>query len=121
MKRTFLAVCLLTGTAQAAEYRTVSWYADHPMELAGVLKLCRDNAGLARHNANCINADEAQILVTQREMNRGSAWSPYSARYWAARPSARAQEVWECDAMDKAGTRIDTKTARICLAARAGG
>ena len=121
MKHILITACLLAGTAQAGEYRTVSWYSTHTKELAGVLKICSDNAGLARHNPNCINADEAQILVVQHEVNQGSAWSPYSPRYWATRPQARTQEVWECNAMDKAGTPLDNKTSRICLAARAGG
>jgi hypothetical protein len=107
------------------EYRTVTWFVEHPTAMAGVLKLCRDNAGLARHNPNCTNADEASIIVTQRELGSLPEASPLTARYWAARPAERKAQIGLCDMQDRshgvtAGPMGDSLARRICNAARGG-
>jgi hypothetical protein len=122
MKALLFATCLWLTTAHAAEYRTVTWFADHPTELAGVLRLCRDNAGQARHNPNCVNADEAQILVTERNLAQAMhPGDPTTPRYWQQRPAARAQQLWVCQTIQRQHARIDRTTAQVCRAAGATG
>lgn len=76
--------CIITAALMAAvpiaasahEYRTVTWYADHPAEMQQVLKLCRDNPGLAPRNPNCINAEEAGTLILQRQLDAAANGRP---------------------------------------------
>lgn len=53
------ATFLLAAPAQAHEYRTVSWYVEHPREAHEVMRLCANNAGLAHKNPNCLNAEQS--------------------------------------------------------------
>jgi hypothetical protein len=113
-------IWLLTQ-AQGAEYRTVSWYADHVSETQRVLQICRDHAGVAQHNPNCINADEAQILIVQRQMRfAGTVGNPRTPRYWHERPLERDKQIWICDSIDQQHAKPDAMTAQLCAAARGG-
>jgi hypothetical protein len=60
--------------AANAETKTVSWYLSHPDVRAKVNKLCMNNPGEARKNADCINAEEASEHASLdrmvSEMNR---------------------------------------------------
>jgi hypothetical protein len=79
MKRAILTVLIaaVCGSPSIAhEYRSVTWFADHPAEMREVLKLCRDNPGLAPHNPNCINADEAGTLILQRQLDAAANGHP---------------------------------------------
>lgn len=74
-----IAAALIAGSTVAAgahEYRTVTWFADHPTEMRQVLKFCRDNPGLAPRNPNCINADEAGTLILQRQLDAAAGGRP---------------------------------------------
>jgi hypothetical protein len=66
-----LAVCPL---AAHAETKTVSWYMSHPDVRARVNKLCMNNPGEARRNADCINAEvaseHASLDKMEAEMDR---------------------------------------------------
>jgi len=108
--RTYIAASaglwLAVHAATAGEYRTVTWFADHPAEMSGVLKLCRDNAGLAPRNPNCVNADEAQALVFQRELG------------WRNLPGEREHQLWVCDSLDKQHVTPAPMTAEMCRKAR---
>jgi UDP-N-acetylmuramate-alanine ligase len=72
------AAALLCAAGEPPQYRTVSWFAAHPQEMAQTLRWCRDNAGLMRHVPACINADEAQPDAFLRRAQiftaRKSAW-----------------------------------------------
>jgi hypothetical protein len=111
------------AAASAHEYRTVTWYADHPAAMHYVLKLCRDNAGLAPHNPNCINAEEAGTLVVQRQLNMAAGINapPTSEAYWAAHPEDRKRQLWTCSMINKSGQEPDAMTAQWCNAARMAG
>lgn len=120
MRALFLAgLVALAVPASAAEYRTVTWYADHPDEMRGVLKLCRDHPGLAGKNSNCRNAEDAGVLVTQRELNKRGG-NPYTPSYWQQRPIERRQQMFACAAIERQGLRMDSMTAGMCDAARKG-
>lgn len=112
-----IAICLIAmlPCAAHAEYHTVSWFADHPAETQGVMKLCHDNAGLARHNPNCINANEAATEIMLRRI--GAAGSPIDPKYWVGNRYLPI-ELNNCDGFARAGSSIDSLTARICIAAR---
>ena len=105
MKRTVIAaaLALLPLTSQAREYKTVTWFADHPTEMHNVMKLCRDNAGLAAHNPNCINAEEAGTIVLQRELD-AKAWpnghaTVFDPEYYRHDPAERRRRLSLCDAL----------------------
>lgn len=79
MKRTILAALIAAAHVSpsiAHEYRTVTWFADHPAEMREVLKMCRDNPGLAPRNPNCVNADEAGTLILERQLNAAANGHP---------------------------------------------
>ena len=63
--RTFLSLCLLTGTllagtAIAEPTQTVDWYQKHPSERATLLRECRNNPGELGDTPNCVNAEKAE-------------------------------------------------------------
>ncbi|MBU8541788.1 EexN family lipoprotein [Falsiroseomonas tokyonensis] len=142
----FLALSAALGVAQPLppqERRTVSWYAANPWALDAVTRACRDDPGRLRGTSDCINADQARIVVAEREAraragmrpeapaatpdserarqaeaearrNRGDLTSPTSPRYWVARPMERAQQLAHC------GRLTPQQQARFyCDAARA--
>ena len=71
-----MAVGPVAAAASAHEYRTVTWFADHPAEMHEVLKMCRDNPGLAPRHPNCINAEEAGTLILQRQLDAAANGHP---------------------------------------------
>ncbi|MGG5810547.1 EexN family lipoprotein [Falsiroseomonas sp. CW058] len=143
----FLALSAALGVAQPLppqERRTVSWYAANPWALEAVTRACRDDPGRLRGTPDCVNADQARIVVAEREAraragmrpeppagatpdaerarqaeaearrNQGDLTSPTSPRYWAARPMERAQQLAHC------GRLTAEQQARFyCDAARA--
>lgn len=118
-----LGVILALASQQAwgQDYRTVTWFANHPAQMRGVLRICRDNAGVANRNPNCINADEAQTIVAQRELAvAGDVGSPLSPRYWQTHPTERRQQLWICQSISKQGVTPDATTAQMCAAAKGG-
>jgi len=113
-----LAIAAAPVPASAHQYRTVEWYADHPDAMHQVLKLCRDNVGLAARNPNCTNAEEAGTIVTQRELDaKGGGRSGPS--YWATHPSARAQLLRTCAVAHQRSLTLDPMTAKWCADAGA--
>jgi hypothetical protein len=142
----FLVLSAALGVAQPLppqERRTVSWYAANPWALEAVTRACRDDPGRLRGTSDCVNADQARIVVAEREArarsgiqpetppatpdaerarqaeaearrNQGDLTSPTSPRYWAARPMERAQQLAHC------GRLTPQQQARFyCDAARA--
>jgi hypothetical protein len=66
----FLALGAALGVAQPLppqERRTVSWYAANPWALEAVTRACRDDPGRLRSTPDCVNADQARIVVAERE------------------------------------------------------
>lgn len=124
----FLALGSALGIARdlpPQERRTVSWYAANPWALEAVTRACRDDPGRLRGTPDCVNADQARIVVAEREAraragvgptapvetpdlerarqaerearrNLGDLTPPSSPRYWAARPVERAQQLAHC-------------------------
>jgi hypothetical protein len=142
----FLALSAALGVAQPLpprEQRTVSWYAANPWALEAVTRACRDDPGRLRGTPDCVNADQARIVVAEREAraragmrpnapavtpdaerarqaanearrNQGDLTPPSSQRYWEARPLERAQQLAYCGRMNS-----EQQARFYCDAARA--
>lgn len=142
----FLALSAALGVAQPLpprEQRTVSWYAANPWALEAVTRACRDDPGRLRGTPDCVNADQARIVVAEREAraragmrpeapaatpdaerarqadaearrNLGDLTSPTSPRYWATRPIERARQLSYCGRMT-----AEQQARFYCDAARA--
>ncbi len=133
----------VTQTLPPREQRTVSWYAANPWALDAVTRACRDDPGRLRGSPDCVNADQARIVVAEREAraragmrpeapaatpdaertrqaeaearrNQGDLTSPTSPRYWATRPMERAQQLAHCGRLTP-----QQQTRFYCDAARA--
>lgn len=107
------------------ERRTVSWYVANPWALEAVTRACRDNPGRLRASPDCVNADQARIVVAEQEArtragigspsplgpsetdrtrqaaaearrNLGDLTPPSSPRYWESRPMERARQLAHC-------------------------
>jgi hypothetical protein len=79
MKTIIIAGIIAAGalaSASAEEVRTVTWFADHPAAMHEVLKTCRDNPGMAPIRPNCINADDAGMLILQRQLDASANGHP---------------------------------------------
>ena len=66
----FLALSAALGVAQPLppqERRTVSWYVANPWALEAVTRACRDDPGRLRGTPDCVNADQARIVVECRQ------------------------------------------------------
>lgn len=96
--------------------RTVTWYAANPWALEAVTRACRDDPGRLRATRDCINADQARIVVAEREAraNRHDTSPPTSPSYWARRPLEREQQLAYCGRMT-----AEQQARFFCDAARA--
>lgn len=72
MRRLLITAAFAIPLAAHAETKTVSWFAAHPEVRAKVTNACRENPGEARHIANCINADAAEIPALADEIPTGN-------------------------------------------------
>lgn len=70
-----LGALAAVSAANATETLTVSWYAAHPDIMLRVLRICRNHAAAAPHNANCINAEEAQYVVAERQASAAARYN----------------------------------------------
>jgi hypothetical protein len=127
MIRVVIAVCSSLGiavgwttaimAAPQQQERTASWYADHPSILEKVTKLCRDDPGHAVHNPDCMNASQAQVLVSLREAERrnsGNLTPPSDPKYWPLHLEEWSYRLFICDHLPD-----DAKAANWCPAAYA--
>jgi hypothetical protein len=142
----FLALSAALGVAQPLppqERRTVSWYAANLWALDAVTRACREDPGRLRGTSDCVNADQARIVVAEREAraragirpeapaatfdaerarqaeaearrNLGDLTSPTSPRYWTTRPIERARQLNYCRRMT-----AEQQARFYCDAARA--
>jgi len=62
----FLGVTALTSGARGDEVKTATWFADHPEARAKVNALCKDNPGEAKHEPNCDNAFQGNVIAATR-------------------------------------------------------
>jgi hypothetical protein len=61
-----LAATALTSGARGDEVKTATWFADHPEARAKVNALCKDNPGQAKHEPNCDNAFQGNVIAATR-------------------------------------------------------
>lgn len=102
----FLPLALLLtmanpALAQAEEapsgQRTVTWFADHPKDRAGVQLACLDDPGRLGRTPDCINAHQASVTAALREARqRGGLLDPRTPGYWTADPEARRTKLTMC-------------------------
>ena len=58
-----LMATALTSGARGDEVKTATWFADHPEARAKVNALCKDNPGQAKHEPNCDNAFQGNVIA----------------------------------------------------------
>jgi len=86
------AAALLTACSQPPPPRTVQEFVDNPLVLEAALVRCAQNRSETRYEAECVNAREANKLVTAREeAERRAAFEEQSERKRQA--LRRAQEA----------------------------
>jgi hypothetical protein len=124
------------------ERRTVSWYVANPWALEAVTRACRDDPGRLRASPDCVNADQARIVVAEQEAraragvgptpsmgpseaertrqaaaearrNLGDLTPPSSPRYWESRPMERARQLAHCNRLT-----VQQQSRFFCDAAR---
>ena len=61
-----LMATALTSGARGEEVKTATWFADHPEARAKVNALCKDNPGQAKHEPNCDNAFQGNVIAATR-------------------------------------------------------
>jgi hypothetical protein len=94
------------------EQRTVTWYVQNPQALDIVTQACRDNPGRFRADPDCINADQARVVVAHEQAEResnmrgaGRVARPYdltppsNPQYWRDRPAERREKLAYCSRM----------------------
>ena len=63
---TLLMATALTSGARGEEVETATWFADHPEARAKVNALCKDDPGQAKHEPNCDNAFQGNVIAATR-------------------------------------------------------
>jgi hypothetical protein len=91
----------LSATAQDAAQktppRTVSWFADHQQERAQVQLTCMDDPGHLANDPDCINAQQASIVVAARDaQDHIGKFASNDPAFWSAFPEARANKLIIC-------------------------
>ena len=79
-----LMATALTSGARGDEVKTATWFADHPEARAKVNALCKDNPGQAKHEPNCDNAFQGNVIAATRaaqaQSNNDGCQQPRSYR-----------------------------------------
>lgn len=76
MRRFLLALALAVPVAASAvDYHTVEWFRDHPDARRATIYWCRNNAGIAPHNPNCVNAENGGLLAEERRLWGNGQWA----------------------------------------------
>ena len=110
MKPAVLVLCAVAlmgaSTVPPQSQRTAMYYVGHPAELRAVLAACRNNPGAAKHNPDCENVTQAEIIL---EADRASAMTdmtpPSNPHYWFVHPEQLAPEMFYCEHAQSAETR----------------
>lgn len=85
------------NAAQKAPPRTVTWYADHQQERAQVQLTCMDDPGHLANDPDCINAQQASVVVAARDAQEHiGKFSSSDPEFWSAFPEARANKLIIC-------------------------
>lgn len=97
MRKIFAAVLLLPAVAYADPApitKSISWYMDHPSELAVTMAACHDNSQLA-NTPTCVNVEAA---YSGRKARSGPDLRAMlqDQRFWSANPIAREIAVARC-------------------------
>jgi hypothetical protein len=86
--------------------RTVMWYVGHPAELRAVMAACANNPGAAKHNPDCENVVQAQlVLAANRASSVTDLTPPTSPHYWFVHPEQLGPELFYCSHTQDAEVR----------------
>jgi hypothetical protein len=123
----FLAVTALTSGARGEEVRTATWFADHPEARAKVDALCKDNPGEAKHEPNCDNAFQGNVIAATRAAqvqsnNGGVSDLGGSGAYWKDPANAQNRAFWlrQCKIAESKGAAQQTLNGMWCPEIEAG-
>jgi hypothetical protein len=121
---------LLIGTALASgtrgeEVKTATWFADHPEARAKVNALCKDNPGQAKHEPNCDNAFQGNVIAATRAAqahNTGVSNLGGSGAYWKDPASAQDRAFWlrQCRIAESKGASQEALNGMWCPEIEAG-
>ena len=119
MKRLLIALAFVAPiAASAGEYHTVEWFRDHPDARKQTVFWCRNNAGLARHEPNCVNAENGALLAEERAM-ANSDRNP--AKWRVVAPGFEPMWLNTCKVLRDKGTVAAPAVAEACREVRAPG
>ena len=118
-----IAAAVITVSANATEVRTTTWFADHPEARRQVLALCNENPGEAKHQPNCANAFQGDIVAATREAKAhvGSGASPNDPAYWRDPGHAEERRYWALQCERAKTAPIEVQRSMSCPALRAAG
>jgi hypothetical protein len=92
------AMVLATPCRADRTVMTATWFADHPDERSKVNALCKDNPGEAKHNANCENAFQGDVIAETRAAQAKTGMrvgvSPSDPAYWRDPANAEDFRFW---------------------------
>src|SRR5271166_5556865 len=94
-----LMATALTSGARGEEVKTATWFADHPEARAKINALCKDNPGGAKHEPNCDNAFQGNVIAATRAAqaqsnNSGVSNLGGSGAYWRDPANAQNRAFW---------------------------
>jgi len=77
--------------------RTVMWYVGHPAELRAVMAACQNNPGAAKHNPDCENVVQAELVLSADHASAMTDMTPPSnPRYWFIHPDELGPQLFDC-------------------------
>ena len=117
-----LMATALTSGARGDEVKTATWFADHPEARAKVNALCKDNPGQAKHEPNCDNAFQGNVIAATRAAQAQSRRNyechnvPFDgAHYWKDPANAQLRDYFGEAMQDGRGpTRFASKCWMEC-------
>jgi len=96
--------------------RTVMWYVAHPAELRAVVAACANDPGDAKHNPDCENVVQAQLVLSADQASAMADMTPPSnPHYWFVHPDELASTIFHCSLTQSPVTR----RALFCASAEA--
>jgi hypothetical protein len=122
-----LMATALTSGARGDEVKTATWLADHPEARAKVNALCKENPGQAKHEPNCDNAFQGNVIAAMRAAqaqsnNTGASNLGGSGDYWKDPASAQNRAFWlrQCRIAESKGASQQTLNGMWCPEIEAG-
>jgi hypothetical protein len=91
---------ILVARAHGAEYRSATWYANHPTQRFQVNEACKNWPGESGRNSNCENAFQGGLIAdarsAQSRMGGAANIGGPSLAWWRAHPQNRDYWANQC-------------------------